>query len=442
MRRLKTLTLIGLLLVASTVGAAVFPTPCSATNPTNCSRGTWGQELRDFFDDTFDLLTGKLVTPYTDTVNVEKYASLAAAVTDIGSATKTLLIPSNQACSTAITFPSTLTVEVTGSGKITKSTGCTLTFNAPFEAPLKQVFSGFSAGDVTFGSGRQELVFANWFGASSAETAGNNATYVNTAVSAAGANALVVVPRGVNYTTTDVTATGKILDLHNSPYGFYVIGTQSRYFNIDFKSSGATRPGVLRFENIDAAALDVGSVVTHYASGAQQGYYGFAWQGAATTDARFEMALAGSGDSVEVLRIVPNPLGVGHAFFRLGPDSAPAPGATMHLIANGGDEASGLRIERSSAVSNPARYGWTIDSDGNLELNETAIGLRLEIEKTTGRVKIQNKLHIPVVATGSLPAAGAAEDGSVLIEDAGAGDRNIIFYAGGQRFRIDGGSPF
>lgn len=45
-----------------------------------------------------------------------------------------------------------------------------------------------------------------------------------------------------------------------------------------------------------------------------------------------------------------------------------------------------------------------------------------------------------VIATGSLPAAGAAMDGTILIEDVGAGDRNLIIYAGGQRFRIDGGA--
>lgn len=184
MKRIKALLLVALLLVASTVGAAVFPSPCTATNPTNCSRGTWGQDLRDFFDDTLDLLTGKLVTPYTDTVNVEKYASLAAAVTDIGSATKTLLIPSNQACSTAITTPTTLTVEVTGSGKITKSTGCTLTFNGPFEASMKQVFSGFAVGDVTFGAGSIDFARPEWWGgASDATSLQKSITAWNTEVS-------------------------------------------------------------------------------------------------------------------------------------------------------------------------------------------------------------------------------------------------------------------
>lgn len=45
-----------------------------------------------------------------------------------------------------------------------------------------------------------------------------------------------------------------------------------------------------------------------------------------------------------------------------------------------------------------------------------------------------------IVATASLPAASAAMDGTVIIENVGAGDRNLIIYAGGQRFRIDGGA--
>lgn len=47
-----------------------------------------------------------------------------------------------------------------------------------------------------------------------------------------------------------------------------------------------------------------------------------------------------------------------------------------------------------------------------------------------------------VIATASLPAAGAVQDGRIVIEDVAAGDRNLIIYAGGQRFRIDGGAAF
>lgn len=51
-----------------------------------------------------------------------------------------------------------------------------------------------------------------------------------------------------------------------------------------------------------------------------------------------------------------------------------------------------------------------------------------------------DRSNLNVVATGSLPAAAAAMDGTMLIEDAGAGNRNLIIYAGGERFRIDGGA--
>lgn len=54
----------------------------------------------------------------------------------------------------------------------------------------------------------------------------------------------------------------------------------------------------------------------------------------------------------------------------------------------------------------------------------------------------QWRVYNEVVATASLPAAGSSMNGALLIEDAGAGDRNVIIYAGGQRFRIDGGAPF
>lgn len=49
---------------------------------------------------------------------------------------------------------------------------------------------------------------------------------------------------------------------------------------------------------------------------------------------------------------------------------------------------------------------------------------------------------IEVVATANLPAAGANQNGKIVVEDAGAGDRNLIIYAGGERFRIDGGATF
>lgn len=46
------------------------------------------------------------------------------------------------------------------------------------------------------------------------------------------------------------------------------------------------------------------------------------------------------------------------------------------------------------------------------------------------------------ITTASLPAAGAAMDGRIVLEDGGAGDGNLIIYVAGQRYRINGGTAF
>ena len=49
-------------------------------------------------------------------------------------------------------------------------------------------------------------------------------------------------------------------------------------------------------------------------------------------------------------------------------------------------------------------------------------------------------LTAPIVLTANLPAASEAMNGRILIEDAGSGDINLILYAHGERYRINGGS--
>ena len=55
---------------------------------------------------------------------------------------------------------------------------------------------------------------------------------------------------------------------------------------------------------------------------------------------------------------------------------------------------------------------------------------------------ILGALRLQVVPTNSLPAAGAINDGLILIEDAGTGNQNLIIYSKGLRYRIDGGTHF
>ena len=52
------------------------------------------------------------------------------------------------------------------------------------------------------------------------------------------------------------------------------------------------------------------------------------------------------------------------------------------------------------------------------------------------------RLYIPIKPTANLPVGSDLNDGRLIIEEVGVGDRNLIIYAGSQRFRIDGGVPF
>ena len=72
-------------------------------------------------------------------------------------------------------------------------------------------------------------------------------------------------------------------------------------------------------------------------------------------------------------------------------------------------------------------------------------GSILELRKLLGkdppeRYHAISGIRVDVVLTADLPSAGASVDGLILIEDAGAGDVNLIIYARGERHRIDGGA--
>lgn len=132
----------------------------------------------------------------------------------------------------------------------------------------------------------------------------------------------------------------------------------------------------------------------------------------------------------------------------IGTEAAGTGGARALLLTAGGlidikSALSGIQIWTSNAQT------WQFSSGGVLLCNTDnaqdigQAGANRPRDVHIGRdLRVAGRTHVSVVATASLPAAGAAEDGRVLIEDAAAGDRNLIIYAGGQRFRIDGGVAF
>ncbi len=88
-------------------------------------------------------------------------------------------------------------------------------------------------------------------------------------------------------------------------------------------------------------------------------------------------------------------------------------------------------------------HNVSVNLNNTIEDNVIHVGSFDDDAEFTGDVGnndiLINGKRIPV-ATGDLLAAGAANDGLMVLEDGGAGDGNIVFYVDGERFRIDGGA--
>jgi hypothetical protein len=79
---------------------------------------------------------------FTNEVSVESYASFAAAITALGRAPKTLVIPSSQTVAGNVTVPANISLRFTGAGVLNISSTYTVTINGNLSAPVKQIFSG------------------------------------------------------------------------------------------------------------------------------------------------------------------------------------------------------------------------------------------------------------------------------------------------------------
>ncbi|MEO2054688.1 MAG: hypothetical protein ABGX83_05255 [Nitrospira sp.] len=171
--RFKNLLLaIGLVLaMAIPASTEVWPTPCTQLNPVNCSRGTWGQEVRNFMDNFYDLLTAKATSFFDDVDTIHKYATFEAAVTALcptgdTSPEKTLVIPVVTAVATNTTVCKPLTLEFTGAGRLDPATTIVVTVNGTFIAPLKQVIQCVGSENcLLFQAQRGPTVHPEWWGA-------------------------------------------------------------------------------------------------------------------------------------------------------------------------------------------------------------------------------------------------------------------------------------
>lgn len=96
-------------------------------------------------------------------VNVNDFATLAAAITDISTTTRTLIISDTVTVSANLTIPANVTCLFTNQGQISVNAATTLTFSGLIRAPRRQIFAG--SGTVNFADGSTGTVYPEWFGA-------------------------------------------------------------------------------------------------------------------------------------------------------------------------------------------------------------------------------------------------------------------------------------
>ena len=101
-------------------------------------------------------------------------------------------------------------------------------------------------------------------------------------------------------------------------------------------------------------------------------------------------------------------------------------------------EAGGTGTVRSIQVTAGSNHLWLDAPTGAV-----CIGTTDSTGASTGDLVLNGYLRIRggIVATASLPAGSTAMNGTILIEDTGAGC-NLVVYKGGQRFRFTGSAAF
>jgi len=99
-----------------------------------------------------------------------------------------------------------------------------------------------------------------------------------------------------------------------------------------------------------------------------------------------------------------------------------------------------VKVQTSYESSPVTVLSW--DASGNFN---TIGQLRSSLPDGTPPLQVTSKTKVinltseraEILLTASLPAAGSAENGRIMIEDAGANSANLVIYKGGQRFRIN-----
>lgn len=202
-------------------------------------------------------------------IRAEAYASLAAAVTALGSNVRRLVVGQSQTISANLTIPDTLTLEIAGDAILTVPTGVTLTINRfdPGDTP-RQYFNVQGTGRVLFGLGALTEYHIDWFGAkgdSTGNTAGtgtDSTAAINAAIQSIPAGGGGVLVFGSGYYR--VTDSSKVIDniTNNYRFGLRIRG-QAGYKGSEASGSAGTGGGnpISRIKWDGAATTLSGAVV-------------------------------------------------------------------------------------------------------------------------------------------------------------------------------------
>jgi len=165
-----------------------------------------------------------LVGGRTGGIDALDYSTLEAADTAAAAAGKQLIVSSNWTLTANTVL--TASVKVLPGGSFTKASTYTLTINGPFESGLYQVFSGFDAGDVTFGGGAVEKIPTSWFATNTTPGTTDMSTAFHSAVHAATDGDTISFPNE-SYNLASTVIVDKAVKIQLN--GVQIIGPASGY---------------------------------------------------------------------------------------------------------------------------------------------------------------------------------------------------------------------
>jgi hypothetical protein len=441
----------------------------------------------------YDVAAANLTGTYqlTDNVvSIDKYSdSLATAISTIGSTVTTLIINQNVNVTANATVPSTLSLLFLGQGKLTISVGVTATINGPIQAEPRQIFAG--SGVVTFASNtKMPPVYPQWWGAL-VDGSTDDAPAWQLMLTAISGGGEVLVTRGTHKLATALTfannrvaikgLSGNIISKEFSGDLFTISSNVLRtvFTDLWIDGNGDTYTGDIFVLSGGTGYVDINRIVVVDGpdtivemapdSGSPSWIRNSSFTIHSSVVASGAVVKNTGADTQASPRFWTNCFGLSSTYFYRGTGLQSFYAAEIY--SNGfhftGDTSGGCTMRGCRMALYPQATNSLTLRGENMLVTDCNIGGDFTIASDFDNSKFVNNLHDTaytmtnnapltsivespdtpfykrgnhVIDTASLPAASAAMNGTILIENAGAGNRNLIVYAGGERFRIDGGA--